>query len=409
MSPTQTLLWAHDRLLAELTEELETLEDRGLLRRLTTLEAVDGPRVRLNGREVIQWCSNDYLGLSGHPRLVAAAAHAGAAWGVGARASRLLAGTTLWHTRLEEALAAWFGTEAAIVYPSGYLANLGTLGALLSSQDAVFVDRLCHASLFDAAHATRATLRVFRHNDLDHLASLLKRVSRARRRFVVTEGVFSMEGDVPPLAELVALAQGADAMVYLDDAHGTFVLGDTGRGTPEATGVPLEQILYMGTLGKALGTQGGFVVGPGTLINVLQNRARTFIYTTALAIPVVAAALEALQLLGDEPERRRRLHALAESLHQRLAEVSQPLPTRPSHIMPLMIGDTRRTVALASALWEQGIWAPAIRPPTVPEGTARLRLGLTVLHSEAHIDQLAAALQELQSIVDSPWSIVHGP
>lgn len=402
------MLTARERLLKELAGELDGLDRRGLLRRLTTLEAVDGPRVRLNGREVIQWCSNDYLGLSGHPRLVAAAAHAVTAWGVGARASRLLAGTTLWHTRLEEALATWFGTEAAIVFPSGYMANLGTLGTLLSSQDAVFVDRLCHASLFDAARATRATLRVFRHNELEHLASLLKRTLRARRRFVVTEGVFSMAGDVPPLAELVALAQGADATVYLDDAHGTFVLGDTGRGTPEATGVSLDQMLYMGTLGKALGAQGGFVVGPGALINVLQNRARTFIYTTALAIPVVAAALEALQLLGEEPERRRRLHALAESLHQRLAEVSQPLPTRPSHIMPLMIGDTRRTVALASALWERGVWAPAIRPPTVPEGTARLRLGLTVLHTDAHIDQLAVALQDAKA-VHSPRSTVKRP
>lgn len=406
MPPSQALFSARDRLLAECSEELSDLKEAGLLRRLTTLEAVDGPRVRLNGREVIQWCSNDYLGLSGHPRLVAAAAHAGAAWGVGARASRLLAGTTLWHTRLEEALAAWFGTEAAIVYPSGYMANLGTLGALLSSQDAVFVDRLCHASLFDAARATRATLRVFRHNDVDHLASLLKRVSRARRRFIVTEGVFSMEGDVPPLADVVGLALAHDATVYLDDAHGTFVLGDTGRGTPEATGVSIDQILYMGTLGKALGTQGGFVVGPGTLINVLQNRARTFIYTTALAIPVVAAALEALQLLGDEPERREQLRVLATSLYRRLAPLNRIPLVNPSHILPVMVGDARRALALAAALWERGIWAPAIRPPTVPEGTARLRLGLTVLHSEAHIDQLAVALQDAKA-VHSPRSTVH--
>ena len=203
---------------------------------------------------------------------------------MGARASRLLAGSTRWHTRLEASLAAWFGSEAAIVYPSGYQANLGTLGALCSSRDIIFVDRLAHASLVDAARATRATLRVFRHNDPAHVAALLARAGGARRRFIVTEGVFSMEGDRAPLAELAELAESHDAMVYVDDAHGAFVVGATGRGTPEAAGLPQARFLYMGTLGKALGCQGGFVVGPTPLIELLRNRARTFIYTTALAV-----------------------------------------------------------------------------------------------------------------------------
>ncbi|MBI1992638.1 MAG: pyridoxal phosphate-dependent aminotransferase family protein, partial [Candidatus Omnitrophica bacterium] len=189
---------ARERLLADLSDELQAIDDQGLLRRLTSLEAIDGPRVRIDGRDVVNWCSNDFLGLSLHPALAQAAARAAVEWGIGARASRLLAGTTAWHLRLEESLAAWFGAEAAIVYPSGYLANLGTLGALLGSQDAVFIDRLAHASLFDAARASRATLRVFRHNDMAHLAALLSRASKARRRFIITEGVFSMDGDWSP-------------------------------------------------------------------------------------------------------------------------------------------------------------------------------------------------------------------
>jgi 8-amino-7-oxononanoate synthase len=342
----------------------------------------------------VSWCSNDYLGLSTHPALAEAASRAAATWGIGARASRLLAGTTSWHARLEEALAAWFGAEKAIVYPSGYLANLGTLGALLSSQDAVFVDRLAHASLFDAARASRATLRVFRHNDVSHVAALLSRAKRVRRRLIVTEGVFSMEGDCAPLTALIEVAEAHGAMVYVDDAHGAFVLGQTGRGSPESAGVLHERFLYMGTLGKGLGCQGGFVVGPGTLIDFLRNRARTFIYTTALAVPVVAAAVAALDLLRAEPQRRTLLQARVRRLQERLTVPSATPLSVSSHIVPVVVGQTQQALDLAGALWDRGLWVPAIRPPTVPEGSARLRLSISALHTEAHIDALAGALQE---------------
>ena len=385
---------AHARLLRELSDELHSLDAEGLLRRLTALEAAEGPVVRIDGRLLVCWCSNDYLGLSTHPALAEAAASASKAWGIGARASRLLAGSTSLHHTLEEALAAWFGTEAALVYPSGYLANLGTFGALLSSQDAVFVDRLAHASLFDAARATRATLRVFHHNDPAHLATLLSRLRRGgRRRLIVTEGVFSMEGDSAPLAELIEVAEAHDAIVYLDDAHGAFVCGATGRGTPEAAGVRLDRFLYMGTLGKGLGCQGGFVAGPRTLIDFLSNRARTFLYTTALAVPIVAAAIAALDIMTREPERRERLHERARRLH-RCLKVSRATP---SHILPIVIGGSREATNLARRLWDRGIWAPAIRPPTVPRGTARIRLSVTALHTEPQIDQLAVVLGEAVS------------
>jgi len=389
---------AYERLLADLEEELRTLDAQGLLRQLIPIDAVDGAFVRIGGRELVCWCSNDYLGLAQHPALAAAAARAATQSGVGARASRLLAGTTSWHIRLEEALSAWFGVEEAIVFASGYLANLGALGALLSSDDAVIIDRLAHASLLDASRATGASLRVFRHNDVSHAAALLARASGARRRCLVTEGVFSMDGDRAPLAQLLDVAEAHDAVLYLDDAHGAFVLGATGRGTPEAAGISLERFLYMGTLGKALGCQGGFVAGPQALIRLLHNRARTFLYATALAVPVTAAALEALQVLKEEPERRVHLEQRARTLHARLQSLGMPGVPMASHIVPLVVGESARALALASRLQERGIWAPAIRPPTVPKGTARLRLSVTALHTDAHIDALIAALQATKAL-----------
>jgi 8-amino-7-oxononanoate synthase len=389
------------------------------------VEEVRGPLVRIQGRERVCWCSNDYLGLSAHPRLIDAATKAAETWGMGARASRLLAGTTPWHQRLEAALAAWCGQEAAIVYTSGYLANLGTLRALLTTQDVVLVDRLAHASLIDAARATSATFRVFHHNDPDHLHQLLKRQTRARRRLIVTEGVFSMDGDRAPLAALAEVATTHDALIYLDDAHGAFVIGQTGRGAPEAAGltlgaslpppdaspqatsrpegreVPLRGtasgggIIYMGTLGKALGAQGGFVVGPSRLIDYLRNRSRPFIYATALAVPVAAAATEALRLLEEDATARQVLQARTHQLYEGLKHLFLCPLTESSHILPLMLGATSRAIEWSQRLWEQGVWCPPIRPPTVPDGQARLRLSVTALHTADQISQLLNAVEEI--------------
>ena len=397
---------AHQRLLTDLTEELNRLDRAKLRRRLTTLEAVEGAVVRIEGQSLICWCSNDYLGLSTHPRLIAAASDAAARWGIGARASRLLAGTSRWHVELEASLATWFGAEAAIVFPSGYLANLGILHALLTEDDAVFVDRLAHASLIDAARSSRAAFHVFRHNDATHLAHVIGRARGHGRRLIVTEGVFSMDGDLSCLNELMRVAEAHDALVYLDDAHGAFVLGARGRGTPEALGVPHERLLYMGTLGKALGCQGGFLIGPQILIDVLHNRARPFIYATAPAVPIAAAAVEALRVLRDEPERRQRLQHLDRHLQARLTPTaSTQRPLRAGHIVPVLVGSTQRALVLSAHLRQQGHWAPAIRPPTVPKGTARLRLSVTAAHSIEHVESLALALQSLG--VDSMTSPQH--
>lgn len=386
------------QLCVELSEELSALNAQGLRRALIPLEAIEGACVRVGGRFLINWCSNDYLGLSTHPALREAADRAVAEWGVGARASRLLTGTTPWHLRLERSLAAWFGAEAAVVYPSGYLANLGTLGTLVSSEDVVVVDRCAHASLFDAARASRATLRVFQHNDPAHAAHLLSRVASARRRFILTEGLFSMEGDHAPLADVVDVAEAHDALVYLDDAHGAFVTGATGRGTPEAEGIAHERLLYMGTLGKALGCQGGFVVGPQVLIDLLHHQARTFIYTTALAVPLAAAAVAALEVLDAQPDLRERLGQRIECLRRRWAAkdlmTCLPAPVA-SHIIPVIVGSAQRALEVAEQLQRRGHWALAIRPPTVPRGRARLRVSLTAAHTESHLDQLVQAFQDV--------------
>jgi len=365
-----------------------------VFRSLTTLEAVEGAVVTVAGRRLVCWCSNDYLGLSQHPALVQAAAQAAAAFGVGARASRLLAGTTTCHRRLEESLAAWFGAEAALVFSSGYLANLGAIGSLASPQDAIVLDRMAHASLFEAARATRATVRVFRHNDADHAASVLARLRAARRRWLVTEGVFSMDGDVAPLAALAEVAQRQEALLYLDDAHGAFVRGAGGRGSPEDAGVSPERFLYMGALGKALGCQGGFVAADAAVIDRLRNRAKPFIYTTGLAVPVAAAAAAALRVLQDTPGLRARLAERVTQLHEALEQARIPASRTRTHIVPVLIGSAKQAVAVSQQLLDRGLLAPAIRPPTVPRGTARLRLSVTASHTPAHLAALVQGLRD---------------
>lgn len=294
------------------------------------------------------------------------------------------------HEDLETRLAGWFGAERALVFGSGYLANLGALGALLGPGDAVAVDRLAHASLLDAARATKAAFRVFQHNDAAHLADVLASFGAAKRRLVVTEGLFSMDGDHPPLDALTETAASHGAVVYLDDAHGAFAAGSTGRGSPEALGVPADRVLYMGAMGKALGAQGGFIAGPAALIDYLANKARTFIYSTAPAVPVVAAAAAALSVLEQEPERRTRLR---ERAHQLAAALGAAAPETATHIQPVIAGESSKALELSAALWSAGHWAPAIRPPTVADGTARLRLSVTALHTNEQIAAMAAALR----------------
>ena len=364
-----------------------------LFRTVTSLEALRGVRARIDGRWLTLWCTNDYLGLSQHPQLIRAASRAMTRWGVGARASRLLAGSTRLHEQLEDALADFFHTDSAAVFASGYLANLGAIPALVGRDDLILIDRLAHASLIDACRLSRATLRVFHHQDPEHVQALLARYP-ARRRLIVTEGIFSMDGDAAPLRALRDVARAAGAWLYLDDAHGAFAVGATGRGSPEVAGVPHADVVYMATLGKALGAQGAFVAGSRRLIQLMHNRARTFIYATSLACPVVAAACEGIRLVERHPRLRAQLAANSQRLVRALSKLGLVPPTQPvSHIVPVIVGSPRRARDLAAHLWTRGLFAPAIRPPTVPEGTARIRVSVSAAHTASQIAHLVDALQ----------------
>lgn len=376
-------------------KELQELHQAGLYRSLLSVEGMEGPFVRIGGKKYLCFCSNDYLGLAGHPRIKRAAQEAIEQYGWGAGASRLVSGNTTIHEALEVELAHFKGTEAVLVFPSGYMANVGTITALVGKGDIVIGDRLNHASLIDGCRLSGADFRVYAHKDVEGLEGVLRRSSQYGKRLVVTDGVFSMDGDLSPLPSIVELAKKYKAMLMVDDAHGTGVLGKKGKGTLEHYGLERGVDVQMGTLSKALGGIGGFLAGGKTLIEYLKNRSRPFIYTTALPVAACAAAREALKVIEDEPSRRealwRNVRCLQEGLKvQRFKGLKVPEVESP--IFPIVIGDAKEAVALSRSLFEKGLWVTAIRPPTVPEGTSRLRVTVTSEHTLEHIKTLFQAL-----------------
>jgi 8-amino-7-oxononanoate synthase len=384
---------------AWMDDELNERRARGLYRRRRGLASAQGPRVRRGGRELVNFSSNDYLALAADPRLARAAARAARRYGCGAGASPLVSGhlRPLWL--LERDLAAWEGTEAALVFATGYAANLAAVAALAGRPDAVFSDELNHASLIDGCRLARARVFVYRHRDLGHLHDLLRREGpAARRRLIVTDSVFSMDGDLAPLAGLLDLAGRHDALLLLDEAHATGVLGESGRGLTDLLPPPgpdPERLVKVGTLSKALGAQGGFVCGGRRLIDYLVNCARPYVFSTALAPPLAAAARRAVSVVIAEPERRRHLLALADQLRDGLRSLGRPAEDSRCHIVPLVVGEAAAAVRLSARLEAHGLLVPAIRPPSVPEGTARLRISLTAGHTEEDVSRLLAALAEL--------------
>lgn len=371
---------------AALLTELDRLSESGLRR---TLAAVD-PTLR-------DFASNDYLALAHDPRLARAAAEALAHGPFGAGAARLISGTHPLHLELEAALAAYKRTEAALLFGSGYLANIGAIPALVGPRDAIYADRLNHASLIDGCRLSRAEVRTFAHNDIAGLADMLDADrGRFRRRLIVVDSVFSMDGDLAPLCEIVPLARAYDAWTYVDDAHGTGVLGREGRGAASHWGVEGQIDVLMGTLGKALGTSGAFVAGSRTLIDFLINRARSFIFTTATPPALAAATLEALRIAEAEPERRTRVRDAARRLRSGLAALGYTLEgPSDSHIIPVPIGDADRTMQVGAALRARGFLVGAVRPPTVPAGTSRLRLTVNASHTPDEIEDLLVVLAEV--------------
>ncbi len=373
-------------------QELDLLKRRRRFRTLRTMETGHGPRVTVGGREMLSLASNDYLGLAVHPALRDAAGAAVERYGTGSGASRLLSGTSPLHTRLEEALADFLPCEAVLLFNSGYAANTGVLGALCGAEDLILSDALNHASIVDGCRLSKADVRVYKHCDLNALEKMLKAESRYRRRWIVTEGVFSMDGDIAPLSDLVNLADKHGAEVYLDDAHGMGVLGEQGRGTAAYCGVEDRLTLRMGTLGKAFGSYGAFVAGRRDSIELLVNRARPLIFSTALPPAVLAASAAALEIIGSPAGDvlRARLHANVQTLVSALRDAGWAGLTGETPITPLILGPVSTALAVADRLFAQGVFAPAIRPPTVPEGTARIRFSVMASHGEEELGRVGA-------------------
>jgi len=376
---------------ADLAAELAEREAGGLRRSRRLLESPQRARVTVDGCEYLAFCSNDYLGLAADPRLSAAANEGIARYGVGGGASHLILGHSTAHHELEEALARFVRQPRALLFSTGYMANMGVVGALTGRGDAIFADRLNHASLNDAALVSRAAFKRYAHNDLDALERLLK-ITPARRRLVVTDAVFSMDGDIAPVAALLELCERHDAYLFVDDAHGFGVLGEAGRGTLAHFNMASDRIIYMATLGKAAGVAGAFVAGNETLIETLIQNARTYIYTTATPPLLAHALLTSLQIIADEEWRRVRLRALIVQLREALAAAPWTLMTSDTPIQPLLVGGNDEALALSATLAAAGLLVPAIRPPTVPQGTARLRISLSADHEAADVARLVEAL-----------------
>lgn len=360
------------------------------------VEAKDGPRLVVDGQSLVSFASNDYLGLSQHPALVRAAQQAAAQYGVGATSSAMVCGHEAPHDLLEHELARFAGRPRALYFGSGYLANVGLVPALVGRGDAVFSDALNHACLIDGVRLSKAESHVYPHLDLQVLERQLA-ASNAQARLIVTDAVFSMDGDVAPLPELLALCERHDALLLIDDAHGFGVWGPDGRGTAARAGVERSpRLLHMATLGKAAGCAGAFVAGEHDAVEWVMQRARSYIFATATPAMVVEAVRAALRVIVAEPGRREHLAKLVTRLRQGLAGLPWRLLDSDSPIQPLIVGDNQAALDLMAGLQQRGLWVPAIRPPTVPEGTARLRISLSAAHREAEVDRLLAALHELQ-------------
>lgn len=376
---------------ASLDDALADLASRHLRRTRRVVEGPQGTRMQVDGQTMLSFCNNDYLGLANDPRLAQAAMAGMTHYGIGASASALISGHSRAHDALEQDLAAFVRMPRALYFSNGYMANLGIIAALLHAGDSVFCDRLNHASLMDGARLSRARFKVYPHADVDRLDALLGACS-SPRKLVVTDAVFSMDGDIAPLPQLLSLCERHEAWLLVDDAHGFGVLGDQGRGSVAHYGLTSERLIYMGTLNKALGVAGAFVAASHEIVDWLMQCARTYMFTTANPPMLACAASAALRLVEHEPWRRDRLQALTRRLREAVIPPAWRLLPSETAIQPLIIGDNQQARAVAHALSEQHIWVPAICPPTVPPGTARLRISLSANHSDDDIDSLTQAL-----------------
>ena len=373
-------------------EDLGRIEDAGLWRELREIDSPQESSVVLRGTEVLLFCSNNYLGLANHPEVVEAAREAIAGYGASSASSRLISGHMRPHRELEEHIALWKGTEASLAFSTGYQANIGAINSLVGPGDVVFSDELNHASIIDATRLSRAAVSVFAHNDMNELEDRLREHDGARRALIVTESVFSMDGDCAPLGDIVALAKRYGAWTMVDEAHSAGIFGENGSGLASELGLADAIDIHVGTLGKALGSFGAYVAGSRALVDLLINRARPFIFTTGLPPSAVAAANAAISICEREPARATGLRRRVQQLSATLCAAGLDVPEAQSQILPVQIGEADRTLSAMRELLDRGVYVAAIRPPTVPEGTSRLRLSVMASHTEAQLEHAAQAL-----------------
>lgn len=382
----------------EFTEELESLRIKNLLRELTCIESSGNSRIKIKGQLYTNFSSNDYLNLSNHPDIIKAAVMSINKYGFGSGASRLLSGTYLPHVKLEERIAKFKKTEAALVFNTGYAANTGTIPAIAGSDTVIFSDELNHASIVDGARLSKADIKVYKHKDVNHLESLLKKSLKSKfisRRLIITDMVFSMDGDIAPLKDLLSLCDRYDAVLMIDDAHGTGVLGKTGRGGLEHFGIKADNIIQMGTLSKAAGCYGAFVAGNKDLKNLLINKARSFIYSTSLPPAVCEAGIKAIDIIDSRSTRlRERLWKNRGRLYDGLKNMGFDTLDSETPIIPILAGDVKNALKMGQYLKRNKIFAPAIRPPTVPEGKCRIRFTVTAGHTAEEIDKTLEHLKK---------------
>ncbi len=373
--------------------EISRLKGKGLLRKLLVVEPGEGSCFVIDGKKVVNLSSNNYLGLSNHPRVKEASIRAIERYGTGAGASRLISGHTNTIKELEERIASFKSTEAALVFGSGYLANIGIIPSIAGDGDVIIADRLNHASIFEGCRISRARLLIYKHKDMNQLEEILHTYSSCKRRLIITDGLFSMDGDIAPLKDIVSIAKRFGALVMVDDAHATGVLGKSGRGTMDHLGIKDGVDIQMGTLSKAIGCYGGYVAGDKSLVDYLINKARSFMFTTALSPAIAAASIAAFDIIEEMPEIRKRLWENRGYYFKAVTGLGLDTGMSESQIIPIMIGDDKRGLRFSERLLELGVYAPVIRPPTVPKGKTRIRTTMMATHTKEELDRGINALR----------------
>jgi len=380
------------------SDELSKIKKSGLYRELKVVGNAQDTRIDIEGKTYLSFCSNNYLGLANHPSVIEAVKKAVDEYGWGACASRLVSGNMTLHEALEKEISRFKRKDAAIVFPTGYMANLGVISSLVSGGDLVISDKLNHASIIDGCRLSGADFRVYAHCNMEKLETILKKTSKYNRKLIVTDSVFSMDGDLAPLPDIVRIAKEYNAMVMVDEAHGTGVFGENGRGVVEYFNLDNEVDVVMGTLSKAIGSLGGYVCGDDDLISYLRNKARPFMYTTALPPAVCAASIASINLIQEDPSLREALWNNVCCIKERLGLLGIDMISSQSQIIPLLIGDTQKAVDISKLLYERGILIPAIRPPTVPANSSRLRMTVMSSHTQDDLESLFKVLKDVLNL-----------